>query len=636
MKRKIAIFANGWSNEYLELVLEGVRKKAQEESVDLFIFANYSAGGENDPDNVGSGIIFTLPSIEEFDGVLLMGNTINMSKERKYLREQILEHNIPAISLEYEMDGIPYIGTDTYQGIYQLILHLLEGHHAKDFVFVGGPQFNRESEERKKAVEDALKTVDLELRDEQIIEGDWSYFVAYEKFLEYVENHNKLPDAIICANDEMAIGVCTALDYKGIRVPYDVIVTGCDCLKKGQEFFPILSTVGREWDTLGYRGMKLLLERINGDEIPERIEMQSSPVFGESCGCEVSEEKANARLRSIISNHRGQREETIHDWQLRYIDELFTNANSVEELKHSMEETFQRNHTFEGKDFLFCIVDGYFDEKEAIEELKPGELSERMEVFVNLVDGKAVPTKKFRTKKLLPKYDPYDKEPHTYLFLPLHLNGNSIGYIVQQDQLSRLYDQSLFMYLKRVSQDLERVNQNIRLEKLNRKLQEVSVTDALTGLLNRTGFDVKAHPYLQQCQRDGKNSAMVFADINYMKKINDLYGHVQGDMALCTVSEAIKRTLPPDWIAVRYGGDEFIMVGQCKDEDEAERIRKMLELELEMLKTRRRFKFNLSVSLGYVIMRAGEKDSLEEYLKRADEAMYLAKQKYHEEEEMKL
>ena len=580
MKKRIAVFANGWSNEYLELVLEGAKKRATEDNVDLFVFLNYSSGSEQDPGNIGESMIFNLPNIADFDGVLLMGNTINMPYEREQLREQILKYKIPAISLEYEMEGIPYIGTDTYQGIYKLMLHVLEVHHAHNFLFVSGPKNNQESESRKKAVEDALETAGLVLKEENIIEADWSYFLAHERTIDYVTSHDKLPDAIVCANDEMAIGVCTALDFLKVRVPDDVIVTGCDYLTRGQEFYPILSTVEREWDRLGYEGMTLLLEKMNGSEIAMSTVLQSTPVIGESCGCSVSLVKSDERLHSIISNYRGQREDTINEWQLRYIDELFSKKNSVDGLKQSMNETFQYNHIFEGKDFMLCIKDRYFEEKESQEELKLGELTDCMDVYVNLVDGKAVPMGKFPTKNLLPYYDGDTKGTQVYLFVPLNTLEESVGYIVQKNNLKRVYEQSLYVWLRRVSQDLERVKQNIRLEELNKKLKEVSVTDALTGLRNRTGFDALALPYLLDCQKQGKNSAIVFADVNKMKTINDMYGHLQGDLALCTVAEAIKKSLPRNWIAVRYGGDEFLMVGECSDTEEAEEITEKVQEEV--------------------------------------------------------
>lgn len=629
MKKKIAIFANGWSNEYLELVLEGVKKRAREENVDLFVFVNYSSGSEDGPDNVGEGSIFRLPNIREFDGVLLIANTINMSHEREYLRTQVLKYDIPTICFEYKMEGLPFIGTDTYQGIYSLIMHVLQKHHAHEFLFVSGSKNNQENQNRRKAMEDALETAGLVLREENVIEADWSYLVAYDRILEYARKHSKMPDAIVCANDEMAVGVCAALDYLGIRVPGDVIVTGCDKLTIGQEFYPILSTVGREWDELGYKGTSMLFDKMAGREINEQTTLQSVPVYGESCGCQVSRIRAEHRLRSITGNYRLQKSEVVNEWHFRNIDEVFSKKDSVDALKASMQATFQYSHSFEGADFALCIVDNYFAEKEAGEVLKAGEFSEKMEVYVNLVNGKAVPTGKFYAKTLLPYYDSNTTETQVFLFVPLHINENVIGYIIQKDNLARLYEQSLYIWLRRLSQVMERVKQNIRMEELNKRLKEVSITDALTGLRNRTGFDVLALSYLQECQKMGRNSAIVFADINCMKVINDQYGHLQGDLAICTVAQAIKKSLPTNWIAVRYGGDEFLMVGDCKDMEEAEGIRKKLGEELEELIKHRELIFDLSVSLGTVVMHPGEKYNLEEYLRKADEAMYAAKQNYH-------
>ena len=158
------------------------------------------------------------------------------------------------------------------------------------------------------------------------------------------------------------------------------------------------------------------------------------------------------------------------------------------------------------------------------------------------------------------------------------------------------------------------------------------MTDALTGLKNRTGYDALAFPYLQKCQQEGKLGSMIFADINRMKLINDKYGHLQGDIAICTVADAIKMTMPPGWIAVRFGGDEFIMVGECKNNQEAEHLKQQLSLNLEQIKKERNLCFPLTASFGAVVMNPDENYSLEEYLRKADEAMYVMKQKAHAEE----
>ncbi len=631
MKKKVAVFGNGWSNEYLELVMEGIWKRAKESNVDLFLFANYSAGGEKEEDNVGEKSIFTLPNIEDFDGVILLANIINMDNERVYLNREVLKHRIPAVSLEYQMDGIPYIGTDTYDGVFRLVTHLIEEHGAREFAFVSGPVDNYESQNRMKATLDALHQYGLQLPASNVLRCNWSYYTTYEETIAWAREHEKLPDAFVCANDEMAVGVCAALDMLGIHVPDQVLVTGCDHVAMGQQFYPILSTVAREWDKLGYAGMDTLLKCMDGQEIPEATTFSSVPVLGESCGCIVPEEQRSERLRSIISSYRTLKENTVNEWHLRHIDETMAKLSSQGDLKGTLAGNFSFNHSFEGANFLICLVDGYFSDDTSNRLIHAYEFTEKMEVYAELRNGEGVvrDMPMFPSKQLLPEYDEDSEESHLFVFVPLHTGESTVGYAVFKDDPRRLYDQTLYTWTRHVSQDLERVRQNIRMEVMNQKLAEVSRTDALTGLRNRTGFDVLGMPYLQQCQREGKNSAIVFADVNRMKMINDKFGHQQGDLALCTVAQAIKTSLPKDWIAVRYGGDEFIMVGECADQEAAERIKEQLVENLEKEKSARRLGFPLTASFGVVMMHPGEKYSFDEYLRKADKAMYVTKQKYH-------
>lgn len=632
MKKKVAVFANGWSNEYLQLVLEGIKKRAKESNVDLYAFINYSFGDEKNLENVGERNIFMLPNISEYDGVMLLANTINMSAEREYLNLEVLKHKLPAVSLEYELPGIPCLCTDTYSGVYDLTMHVIQEHGVRDVIYVSGPDDNIENQLRMKAVQDALATVGATLDTEKNIKANWSYYDAYDTMTVWLKEHETLPDAFICANDEMAIGVCTALDYLGKKVPEHVIVTGCDCNEKSQEIYPILSTVARKWDKLGYEGLDIVLRQMNGETVPEKQEYVSVPYLGESCGCKVEEARKEKRRKSIIRSYKSQRESSINEWHLRHIDDMLAKMKNIQDLKDHLGWNFSYNHTFEGANFMICLVDKYFTEGEVIQKDCYNGYTELMEVYVHIENGNTRPGGMFYVRDLMPKTELDEKESHLYLFLPLHVQDKSIGYVVFIDEMKNLYNQTLYTWARHVSQDLEGVRQNIRLEELNKKLTEVSMTDALTGLKNRTGYDALAFPYLQKCQKEGKTGSMIFADINRMKLINDKYGHLQGDIAICTVADAIKMTLPEGWIAVRFGGDEFIMVGECKDQEEAEHIKNQLYINLERVKQDKELCFPLSVSFGAVVMDPEADYSLEEYLRKADEAMYEMKQKAHETE----
>ena len=94
MKKKIAVFGNGWSEEYLKQVLTGIRNRAASNAIDIYAFFNYSSGPNETPDNNGEKVMFTLPDMSMFDGAIILGNTINIASEREYIRSQILKYNI--------------------------------------------------------------------------------------------------------------------------------------------------------------------------------------------------------------------------------------------------------------------------------------------------------------------------------------------------------------------------------------------------------------------------------------------------------------------------------------------------------------------------------------------------------------
>lgn len=632
MKKKVAVFANGWSNEYLKLVLEGIKKRAKESNVDIYIFMNYSSGDENSPDNIGEKSIFALPDISRFDGVVLLANTINLNSERTYLDLEVLKHKIPAVSLEYGLSGMPCLFTDTYSGVYDLTMHLINKHGVRDVLYFSGPEDNIENQLRMQAVEDALATVGEKLDKNKICMANWSYYDSYNVMLNWMKENTVLPDAVVCANDEMAIGVCTALDRLGIKIPEQVLVTGCDCISKSQELYPILSTVAREWDKLGYEGLDMVLRQMEGLKVPLKREYKSVHVIGESCGCVVEDNRKDKRRKSIIGNYDAQRQSSINEWHLRHIDDMMAGITNATDLRNHLGWDFEYNHTFEGANFLICVVDKYFMDETDISSEAYNSYTELMEDYVHIENGESKPGEMFYVRDLLPKLDFSEEEAHTYVFMPLHVQERVLGYVVFMDELNNVYDHTTYTWLRHISQNLERVKQNIRMEELNRKLTEISVTDSLTGLKNRTGYDTLAFPYLRRCQQEGKLGSMIFADINRMKLINDKYGHLQGDYAICTVADAIKLTMPEGWIAVRYGGDEFIMVGECQSVEQAEQIKKQLYLNLEKLKEDRKLSFPLTASFGAVVMDPKENYSLEEYLRKADEAMYAMKQIAHAEE----
>lgn len=153
-------------------------------------------------------------------------------------------------------------------------------------------------------------------------------------------------------------------------------------------------------------------------------------------------------------------------------------------------------------------------------------------------------------------------------------------------------------------------------------------TDGLTGLNNRQEFD--QYIYRKAEETDGDNWGMLMIDLDEFKTINDNYGHAVGDEVLWRTADILKNIAGIDSnFLARYGGDEFVVVGNWKNKKEVEEMIRALEQEAENDNAiyKKEISCRLSFSIGYALWSENEKGSVEELIRIADERMYEMKKK---------
>ena len=165
-----------------------------------------------------------------------------------------------------------------------------------------------------------------------------------------------------------------------------------------------------------------------------------------------------------------------------------------------------------------------------------------------------------------------------------------------------MYDLRFKRWLNNMESLLVTVRQYIFSQKANRQLKEIYINDFLTGMYNRTGCEDVLFSYIEKRKSEGKYTALLFADINFMKKINDGYGHLNGDLAIKATARALRNALSEGWLFGRYGGDEFIAVGPCEGTIDIDKYRADFADAMEKIKERLKLSFELSASLGFCII----------------------------------
>lgn len=165
------------------------------------------------------------------------------------------------------------------------------------------------------------------------------------------------------------------------------------------------------------------------------------------------------------------------------------------------------------------------------------------------------------------------------------------------------------------------------LENLNKQLQTVSVTDALTQLYNRRYFDASLRQEVSRALREKEPLSVIMLDIDHFKLINDRFGHQLGDEVLKAVAAQLQHTLKrsTDTLA-RYGGEEFVLTLPNTDSSGAQQVAENLRQAIASLDLRALHPdLRVSVSLGLYGAQVQHEEDGERWLKYADTALYQAK-----------
>ena len=167
------------------------------------------------------------------------------------------------------------------------------------------------------------------------------------------------------------------------------------------------------------------------------------------------------------------------------------------------------------------------------------------------------------------------------------------------------------------------VTQRIRNEE---KLRQASITDELTGLLNRRGFLTVADKQIQVARREKREAFLLYADLDNMKLINDRLGHQTGDQALQDVAELLRQTFRESDVIGRLGGDEFAVLQPVTTGINGEQsVVKRLEEQITRLNGRPGKTYEISLSIGVVRFDPDNPATIDELLSRADSLMYKCK-----------
>ena len=564
VKKKIAVFLNGWNNENAYRFLEGFRKNLDESSVDTYVFVSYAIYSSTETELKSMCTIFDLPDLSTFDAAILFTPGLNFTDVINQLITKLERSGIPVISVGLKHPGFTYIGINNYSGMRSLCDHLIEEHGVKDITFIAGSKENEDSNTRLQAVLDSTKAHNVPFGEDNVYYSNWEVGMTMWEFMRRMRSGEKLPDAYICANDQLAETISYLLTDCGFSVD-SAIVTGFDFQEDGQNFYPSIASVDQCYDTVGEQAAILFGKLSSGETVPEEQFVDCVFHPGESCGCTECRSDDQRRRMAARGIPRHFMSADMVENRFHSMEHEIIQSVDYYDLKEKLQKFFLVPMSQEGETFYIImdphVVDFSFSDIAGYPQYKYADL---MDTIVAKKNGQEVFTGVFSTSQLLPEDDP-EGPNHIYYFVPVYYESFVCGYIVFTDRYDWLKERHFETCENLFNRALVSYRRNMQLTALNAKLSMLMEKDSLTFVKNRTAYDryVKGLES-KMLSGDFEPFAVVCFDINYLKQINDELGHEAGDEYIKKCCKLICNTYKHSPV-FRIGGDEFIAIAVHDD-----------------------------------------------------------------------
>ncbi len=276
----IAVLMGGVGFDTQKRMINGILDSALPEGTNVYIFTcdgwyyasrfKYENGEYN---------IYNLPDFTKYDGVITNLETIHDVKIREALIDRIRKAGVPCVSMVVRIDGMINIWMENESGIHAIVEHLVEEHHVRKIFYLSGPVESQDAGERLDAYKKASEQFRLEWDDRMVAYGDYTYKSGIQAVKEMLQKDMPLPDAVMAANDDMAVGAVLALKEAGYKVPEDILVTGYDNSSIAQLNHPRLTTVRRGEYAAAEIAYKTLMEAIRGEKPQTEHIVYGRPLF---------------------------------------------------------------------------------------------------------------------------------------------------------------------------------------------------------------------------------------------------------------------------------------------------------------------------------------------------------------------
>ena len=447
MSKKILLLTSTWDGDYNRSIIAGILERIGDDDVELHIINAYDTAMEADYFRKGREV-YQLPTPQNYDGMIIALSTLESVKYVNDINAIFHEANKPVVSVDIHAENSIFCGLDNYRSMYQMVEHMITIHDCRTMNYLGGPEDNFEAQERYRAFCECLAAHGIRVENKRVLHKKFWKSDGREAYKEWKDRGVGMADAVICANDFMALGYVEAASADGISIPDYIKVTGFDNIDEAQKFFPSITSVNRNRKALGYESMDALYEAMEGNSEFDTRFVEGYINYNESCGCDLTRDLRND-YNEIVGRTKKELETTLRN---SYARQILFKCRTMEEYGPALERCVEM---LEFGDAAIALNGSFFDGEPDMDQ---SGFSDEMFLFHGS-DKKTI----LRSESMYP--DEWKDKVKVFLFASLRSSIQTYGYLVMPYRDDFFGKHKHRTFVESVALSLHNINLRIALEK---------------------------------------------------------------------------------------------------------------------------------------------------------------------------
>ena len=616
----ISAVHTGFKADFVEMLNQEIIR----DNFKLIVFNSLLSVYDGSIYDTGASSVYNIVNFDILDCLIIFDRGLINKQNGTEMIAKAKEKNVPVILINSENEGCFCVSDDYKTSYKNLIRHVIRDHEVRDVFFMGGYRWDPDTLDRLACFKKALGDENINFSDWMVGYGEFKDSTARDEIDRVIKERRKPPEAVFCANDIMAMAVCTRLKELGYKVPKDVIVTGYDGIEEGKYFIPNITTVRRNIEGEADACANLLKEIFSGKAEKRIIKIPYKVIYNESCGCPSEEDFSDYRER-MAECMKINRDFSAHEADVFAGADKFLMCDSLPEMLDALV-----NYNLGDKSYM-CIKSMLFESlgimyKSNLDIDYSNEyiiLSSESDEEFGLLDDDL--------KMIVPNAEEWFRDDTVFIVNALYVEDYQYGLYFYKTEDIRYMANRVNRMSRALNLSFGTVYTRMIQKGMQMELEQAAFLDPMTQISNLKGLEKWFDEFSEKKENHEIAVAMAIFKLDKYKYIYENFGVLEIEEVVNIIAREFSRNNGRKKFTARISDDEFAVVdftGDLGDSKTAEGIITealgTLQSAVENYNSVKFKDYGVELNVGFTVLNKGWNCDLRSAMRLAYGELYLS------------